>query len=96
MARALVTAEDVNVIIVDWRGGSLPLYRWCQITWITITIISNNTSVSSYLTPAVQSGRRQHQARGARGGRVGRGRRSINKTLQSPLLSVTLPFGYMV
>lgn len=26
MATALVTAEDVNVVIVDWRGGSLPLY----------------------------------------------------------------------
>ena len=26
MARALVTVEDVNVVIVDWRGGSLPLY----------------------------------------------------------------------
>ena len=26
MATALVTVEDVNVVIVDWRGGSLPLY----------------------------------------------------------------------
>ena len=26
MARALLTVEDVNVVIVDWRGGSLPLY----------------------------------------------------------------------
>jgi len=26
MVRALVTKENVNVIIVDWRGGSLPMY----------------------------------------------------------------------
>ena len=26
MANALVSKENVNVIIVDWRGGSLPMY----------------------------------------------------------------------
>ena len=26
MGEALIEVEDVNVIIVDWRGGSLPLY----------------------------------------------------------------------
>ena len=26
MSSALLSADDVNVLIVDWRGGSLPLY----------------------------------------------------------------------
>ena len=26
MSDALLWAEDVNVIVVDWRGGSLPMY----------------------------------------------------------------------
>ena len=57
MANALVSKESVNVIIVDWRGGSLPMYSQAAANTrlkTRTTIVVSNGRYTFYQIPFIQ------------------------------------------
>lgn len=54
MRDELLKAEDVNVIVVDWAGGSLPLYTQAtantRLVGLEVAYLINYLVVSAFVT----------------------------------------------